>query len=77
MPKDIESHLLLNRFYANVESRANETYLVQPLGGGRVKEYSFAQVFEEAAAMAGHLRSLELPPHSKIAIISFPVGWCS
>ncbi|MCA9650149.1 MAG: AMP-binding protein [Myxococcales bacterium] len=70
MPKDIESHLLLNRFYANVESRANETYLVQPLGGGRVKEYSFAQVFEEAAAMAGHLRSLELPPHSKIAIIS-------
>lgn len=70
MPKDIESHLLLNRFYANVDSRGDEVFLVQPTGGGRVKEYTFKEVFEQAAKMAGHLRSLDLPDHSKIAIIS-------
>lgn len=70
MPTNIDSHLLLNRFYANVESRGDETFLIQPVGGGRVEEYSFKEVFDEAAKMAGHLRSLELPPQSKIAIIS-------
>ncbi|MCB9755396.1 MAG: AMP-binding protein [Myxococcales bacterium] len=70
MPTDISSHLLLNRFYSNVETRGDEVYLVQPIGGGRVKEYSFREVFDQAAAMAGHLRSLELAPQSKIAIIS-------
>ena len=70
MPTDISSHLLLNRFYSNVETRGDEVYLVQPIGGGRVKEYSFREVFDQAAAMAGHLRSRELAPQSKIAIIS-------
>ncbi|MEX1363475.1 MAG: AMP-binding protein, partial [Nannocystaceae bacterium] len=70
MPDAIDSKLLLNRFYSNVDQRGDETYLVQPIGGGKVKEYSFREVFDEAAKMAGHLKSLDLPPQSKIAIIS-------
>lgn len=70
MPDAIDSKLLLNRFYSNVDKRGDETYLVQPTPGGTVKEYSFREVFDEAAKMAGHLKSLDLPPQSQIAIIS-------
>ncbi len=65
-----DSELLLNRFYSHVNTRGDDVYLVQPTGGGEVAEYTFNQVFDQAARMAAHLKSLNLEPQSKIALIS-------
>ena len=62
--------LLLQRFYSHCDTRGNDVFLTQPIGGGRVVDYTFNDVLDQAQRMAAHLRSLELPPQSKIAMIS-------
>jgi long-subunit acyl-CoA synthetase (AMP-forming) len=62
--------LLLERFYKHCSERPDATYLIQPHSGGQTTEYTFAQVLEQAQRMAAHLRSLELPSQSKIAMLS-------
>jgi long-subunit acyl-CoA synthetase (AMP-forming) len=64
-----EEHVL-HGFYRVVRSRPGDVYLTQPLGGGRVEEFSFARCLDEARRMASHLRSLGFPPQSRIAIVS-------
>jgi len=68
---DIPSRALLPQcFYEHVSTRPEEVYLTQPTGGGAVIDYTFADVMDQAARMAAHLRSLNFPPQSKIAIMS-------
>ena len=66
----LQSELLLQRFYKHARERPNDIYLTQPVGSGSVKDYSFAEVFDQAKRMAAHLRSLGLPARSRIAILS-------
>ena len=61
---------LLDRFHMHVRERPNDVYLVQPANGGQITEYTFAQVADEAKRMAAYLGSLDLPPQSKIAMVS-------
>jgi long-subunit acyl-CoA synthetase (AMP-forming) len=49
---------------------ADHTYLTQPLGGGRVRDYSWAEAVGEARRIAAYLRGLDFPPGSRIAILS-------
>jgi len=70
MPELASSDLLLNRFYHHVDTRGGDRYLVQPYDGGQVTEYTFAEVYDQAARMAAHIASLGFEPQSKIAIIS-------
>ncbi len=65
-----DSDLSLQRFWHHVHSRPAEIYLTQPVGGGEVKDYSWATVADQAKRFCAYLRSLELPPQSKIAMIS-------
>jgi long-chain acyl-CoA synthetase len=65
-----EDELVLHAFYRVVRQRRGEIYLTQPLGGGRVEDFSFERTLDEAKRMAAHLRSLGLPPGSRIAIVS-------
>src|SRR5215211_6614948 len=51
-------------------TRPDRIFLTQPLGGGRLDEFSWARVLDEARRMAAHLRSLDFPPRSQIAILS-------
>ena len=44
--------------------------LTQPLGGGAVRDYTWAQVMDETRRMAAHLKSLGFEPGSRIAILS-------
>jgi long-chain acyl-CoA synthetase len=44
--------------------------LTQPMGGGVVVDFTWAQVADEARRMAAHLLSLGYPPGSRIAILS-------
>ena len=48
----------------------DRVYMVQPVGGGEVVEYTWSQTLDQARRMAAHLRSLDLPENSHIALIS-------
>jgi long-chain acyl-CoA synthetase len=50
--------------------RPDQVFLTQPLAGGKLDEFSWARVADEARRMAAHLRSLDFPPKSQIAILS-------
>ncbi|ALN19449.1 AMP-binding protein [Ectopseudomonas mendocina] len=62
--------LPLELFYERETRHPNKRYMVQPLGGGQLLELSWADVGEQARRVANWLRSRELPPGSRIAIIS-------
>ena len=61
---------LLDYVYENEKTHANKPWLTQPLGGGRVAEYTWSQAVAEARRMAAYLKSLGYEPGSKIAICS-------
>ena len=65
-----DSDLLLQRFWHHVHTRPAEIYLTQPVGNREVKDYSWATVADQAKRMCAHLRTLDLPPQSVIAMIS-------
>jgi long-chain acyl-CoA synthetase len=65
-----DSDLLLQRFWHHVHTRPDAVWITQPFEGGQTVDYTWAQVADRAKRMAAHLRSLELPPQSKIAMIS-------
>jgi long-chain acyl-CoA synthetase len=66
----IEDDVVLHRFYEVARRRPDAPYLTQPLGGGRVEDFSFARALDEAKRIAAYLRWLDLPPGSRIAIVS-------
>ena len=61
---------MLDYVYENESKHANKLWLTQPIGGGQVKEYTWAQAVGEARKMASHLKSLGFEPGSKIGIVS-------
>jgi len=65
-----KNDLLLERAYKWERERANDVWLVQPLGGGQAREYTWKIAMDEARRMAAHLQSLNLPRGSSIAILS-------
>ncbi|HSW14464.1 MAG TPA: AMP-binding protein [Solimonas sp.] len=48
----------------------NTVHLTQPVGGGKVVDYTWAQIMNEVRRMAAHLKSLNLPPQSQIALLA-------
>lgn len=62
--------LPLDLFYQRETSHPNKRYLVQPLGEGEVETLTWGDVGDQARRAAAWLRSLELPPGSRVAIIS-------
>lgn len=66
---DTQAPTLLHRFQTWERDKPNAIYLTQPYPDGRVVDYTWAQVGEQARRMAAHLHSLQLPPGSSIAIL--------
>ncbi len=64
------SKLILDYIYLHEKERAEQVYLTQPLGGGRVVDYTWAQAMDQARRMATHLQSLGFAPGARIAILS-------
>jgi len=62
--------LALQRLYHWEQTAPNQTLLTQPLGGGAVRDYTWAQVMDETRRMAAHLKSLGFEPGTRIAILS-------
>ncbi len=48
----------------------DRVYLTQPMGGGKVVDFTWKETMDQARRMAAHLRSLELEPRSHIALFS-------
>ncbi len=61
---------MLDAAYEWENNTPDRLYMTQPVGDGQVVEYTWRQTMNEARRMAAHLRSLDLPPGSHIALIS-------
>jgi long-subunit acyl-CoA synthetase (AMP-forming) len=64
------SDLVLQRALRWERERPERIYMTQPIGGGQVRDYTWRTALDEARRMAAHLRSLGLPPGSRVAILS-------
>ena len=65
----------LDWVYQHERSRPDDVWLTQPLGGGVLRDFTFAQALDQARRMAAHLRGLDLPPGSRVAILSKNTAW--
>jgi long-chain acyl-CoA synthetase len=65
----------LDWLYAHEHKRANMVWLSQPMGGGVVRDFTFADGMREARSMAAYLRSLDLPVGSRIGLFSKNTAW--
>ncbi len=69
------SELTLHRAYHWESTRPDRVWLTQPTGGGPVRELTWAQAMDEARRMAAHLKALDFPPASNIALFSKNSAW--
>lgn len=69
MIENMEQKSPLDCLYHWEKNAANEVHLVQPVGGGEVREYTWAQAMDEARRMAAYIQSLDFPPNSQIALL--------
>jgi long-subunit acyl-CoA synthetase (AMP-forming) len=65
-----ELRTLLEDAYKWEKTEPNRIWMTQPIGGGKVETYTWAQGMDQARRMAAHLKSLNLEPGSKIGLIS-------
>ena len=63
-------HLLLDYAYDHEEALRDKVFLTQPIGGGQVKDYTWAQTMDQARRMAAHLKAQNFEPGARIAILS-------
>ncbi|MDP1827765.1 MAG: AMP-binding protein [Archangium sp.] len=62
--------LILDYVYDHEATIPQHKYLIQPLGGGQTREYTWAQVMNEARRVAAHLRSLGLQPGDRVGMLT-------
>ncbi len=62
--------LILDYVFDHEAQQPSRVFLTQPLGGGAVRDYTWAQTLDEARRMAAHLQGLGLEPGARIAILS-------
>lgn len=65
-----EYKLPLDMIYHWETARAESIYMTQPMGDGKVIDYTWRRAVGEARRMAAYLVSLNLPPQSRIGIMS-------
>lgn len=53
-----------------VARQGSEVAMVQPVGGGTLREYTWKELDEEARRVAAYLKSLDFPAGSNIALMS-------
>ena len=65
-----DDKLALQRLFHWERTAPDRVALTQPLGAGAVRDYTWGEVAEQSRRMAAHLNGLQLPPGSRIAILS-------
>ena len=64
------SPLLLDHVYAHEQRLADQVFMTQPLGQGRVEDYTWARTMDQARRMAAHLQAQGFGPGARIAVLS-------
>ncbi len=67
--------LALQRLQHWSRTAPDRVALVQPMGNGLTREFTWAQVADEARRMAAHLQAQGWEPGSKVAILSKNCAW--
>ncbi|MBQ0833775.1 AMP-binding protein [Marinobacter sp.] len=62
--------LPLDMVYHWETAKANSLYMTQPIGDGKVVEYTWGRAVDEARRMASYIKSLNLPEKSRVGLIS-------
>ena len=61
---------VLECIYQHEKNLADKIFLTQPVGGGKVLDYTWSQTVDQSRRMAAHLKSLGLPHGAKVALLS-------
>ena len=69
-PMNDSTKLMLDHVFDHDASQPDRIYLTQPVGGGRVIDYTWAQVLDQSRRMAAHLQAQGFPRGARIAILS-------
>jgi long-chain acyl-CoA synthetase len=75
MSKVAAERLALQCLYRWEKTAPQRVTLTQPMGGGVVMDFTWAQVADQARRMAQHLQSQGWEPGSKVAILSKNCAW--
>jgi long-chain acyl-CoA synthetase len=62
--------LILDYVYEHETVQPDRVWLTQPIGAGRVVEYTWGQTMDQARRMAAHLQSLKFAPGFRVALLS-------
>ena len=65
-----QDKLMLDYVFDHEAERARQVFLTQPIGGGRVTDYTWADVVGQARRMASHLLARNFERGARIAILS-------
>jgi long-chain acyl-CoA synthetase len=68
--------LILDYVYDHEAAKPDEVFLVQPVGGSRVVEYTWRQMLGETRSMAAHLNGRGFEPGARIAMLSKNCAHC-
>lgn len=66
----IQLRMPVQAFLDTAARHAGDVAMVQPMGGGVVREYTWSEVEQEARKMASYLRSLGFPQGANVGLIS-------
>ena len=75
MSKIAPEFLALQRLYHWEKTAPQRIALTQPMGGGAVQDFTWAQVADQSRRMAAHLQAQGWAPGSKVAILSKNCAW--
>ncbi|MBK6864124.1 MAG: AMP-binding protein [Ideonella sp.] len=65
-----DNKLILDYVLEHEAGHPERIYLTQPVGGGQVIDYTWAQVLDQSRRMAAHLQAQGFPRGARIAILS-------
>ncbi len=65
-----EGKLILDHIQDHATNKRDTVFLTQPLGEGKVVDYTWGQTLDQARRMAAHLRGRGIGPGSHIAMLS-------
>src|SRR5229473_2733112 len=70
-----ENDLSLQCIYRWERERPAQIFLTQPLGGGPIRDWTWAQAMDEARRVAAYLRAQNWEPGTRVAILSKNCAW--
>ncbi|MBC7726167.1 MAG: AMP-binding protein [Microbacteriaceae bacterium] len=74
VPVDV-SKLALQRLYHWEQAAPSRVVLTQPMGGGAVQDFTWAQVMDQSRRMAAHLLAQGVQPGDRVALMSKNTAW--